>query len=77
MVWESWYWKQRLKSHAAEIELISEQPDASKLDISNLEISLFTGFFLVRKLMEAKTKLSKSLLWLPPVKQEVSDPLRE
>jgi hypothetical protein len=58
MVWESWYWKQRLKLLADEIELISEQDDASTLDISNLEISIFSGFFLIRKLIEAQTKLS-------------------
>jgi hypothetical protein len=58
MVWESWYWKQRLKKLADEIELISGESDASTLDISNLEISIFSGFFLVRKLIEAQTKLS-------------------
>lgn len=58
MVWESWYWKQRLKQLADEIELISNESDASTLDISNLEISIFSGFFLVRKLIEAQTKLS-------------------
>jgi hypothetical protein len=58
MVWESWYWKQRLKLLAEEIELISEERDASTLDVSNLEISIFSGFFLVRKLIEAQTKLS-------------------
>lgn len=58
MVWESHYWKQRLKALAIEIETISEENDASRLDISNLEISIFTGFFLTRKLIEAQTKLS-------------------
>ena len=58
MVWESWYWKLRLKGLVTEIEILSEQPDCSDLDTSNLEIAIFTGFFLVRKLVEAKTKLS-------------------
>ena len=58
MVWESWYWKHRLKLLADEIELISDQDDASTLDVSNLEISIFSGFFLIRKLIEAQTKLS-------------------
>ena len=59
MVWESWYWKLRLKGIASEIETLSDQPDASELDISNLEIAIFTGFFLIRKLIEAQTKLSQ------------------
>ncbi|WP_417319301.1 hypothetical protein [Erythrobacter aureus] len=58
MVWESWYWKLRLKDLVSEIEKLAVQPDASELDISNLEIATFTGFFLIRKLIEAKTKLS-------------------
>jgi hypothetical protein len=58
MVWESWYWKQRLRLLADEIEMLSEQSDASTLDVSNLEISIFSGFFLIRKLIEAQTKLS-------------------
>jgi hypothetical protein len=58
MVWESWYWKQRLKLLADEIEILSGESDASTLNISNLEISIFSGFFLVRKLIEAQTKLS-------------------
>ena len=58
MVWESWYWKIRLKSLGSEIETLSNQPDASDLDTSNLEIAIFTGFFLIRKLIEAQTKLS-------------------
>jgi len=60
MVWESWYWKLRLKALIAEIETLSEQPDCSDLDTSNLEIAIFTGFFLIRKLVEATTKLSES-----------------
>lgn len=58
MVWESWYWKQRLKSHADEIELIAGESDASTLDLSNLEISVCTGFYIIRKLVEARSKLS-------------------
>ncbi|OBX20686.1 hypothetical protein A9995_03030 [Erythrobacter sp. QSSC1-22B] len=58
MVWESWYWKLRLKGLIAEIETLADQPDASDLDISNLEIAVFTGFFLTRKLIEAETKIS-------------------
>ena len=58
MVWESHYWKLRIKELIAEIEVLSEQPDASDLDISKLEIAIFTGWFLVRKLCEAQTKLS-------------------
>tara|TARA_R110000772_G_scaffold37859_6_gene89676 strand:- start:2678 stop:3241 length:564 start_codon:yes stop_codon:yes gene_type:complete len=58
MVWESWYWKRRLKELVFEIESIADQPDTSTLDVSNLEISIFTGFFLTRKLVEAQTKLS-------------------
>lgn len=58
MVWESHYWKLRIKELIAEIEVLAEQPDASDLDISKLEIAIFTGWFLVRKLCEAQTKLS-------------------
>jgi hypothetical protein len=58
MVWESYYWKLRLKKLASEIEVLADQPDASDLDTSNLEIAVFTGFFLIRKLIEAQTKLS-------------------
>lgn len=58
MVWESHYWKLRIKELIVEIEVLSEQPDGSDLDISRLEIAIFTGWFLVRKLCEAQTKLS-------------------
>ena len=61
MVWESYYWKQRLRVLILEIEAISEEDEASPLDISNLEIAIFTGFFLVRKLVEAQTKLSSKV----------------
>lgn len=61
MVWESGYWKLRLKNLVSEIESLSDQPDASDLDISNLEIATFTGFFLIRKLIEAQTKLSHKI----------------
>jgi len=58
MVWESHYWKLKIKELIVEISVLSEQPDASDLDISKLEIAIFTGWFLVRKLCEAQTKLS-------------------
>lgn len=61
MVWESHYWKKRLDLLASEIEMISEKNDTSDLDVSNLEISIFAGFFLIRKLIEAQTKLSYSI----------------
>lgn len=47
-----------MKALVVEIEVLSDQPNASELDISNLEISIFTGFFLTRKLIEAHTKIS-------------------
>lgn len=62
MVWESHYWKLRIKELIVEIEVLSELPDASDLDISKLEIAIFTGWFLVRKLCEAQTKLSTEVM---------------
>ncbi len=58
MVWESHYWKQRLKQLSFEIETLANERDPSDLDVSNLEIAIFTSFFLIRKLLEAQTKLS-------------------
>jgi hypothetical protein len=58
MVWESHYWKQRLRQLSNEIDTLAGEHEPSTLDLSNLEIAIFTSFFLVRKLIEAKTKIS-------------------
>jgi len=60
MVWESYYWKVRLKEIAFEIEQLTSVHEPSELDIARLEIEVFTAFFLIRKLLEAETKLSRA-----------------
>jgi hypothetical protein len=61
MVWESFYWKQKLKQISFEIDAYSNERDPSDMDVANLEIAVFTAFYLVRKLLEAQTKLSNKV----------------
>lgn len=64
MIWESRYWKQPLLVASKRTASIIEVSDPNDDLLGELEHLLMTGFFSVRKLFEAGTKLSSSSMEL-------------
>lgn len=58
MIWESNYWKEPLIDAAGVIKRLSQKSDLTDHQLGMLEYKVLTGFFSVRKLIEAGTKLS-------------------
>jgi len=58
MIWESWYWKQPLLEVAERLESFRASNDLSEDQIAQVERGIFIGFYSVRKLFEASTKIT-------------------
>ena len=58
MIWESAYWKEPLLEAARVILSLSQATKLTDDQIGLIEYKVLTGFFSVRKLLEAGTKLS-------------------
>lgn len=60
MIWESSYWKKPLLRASTKITELSQTPNPSDDDLGNLEYLAMNGFYAIRKLLEAETKLSRT-----------------
>src|SRR5665213_2100298 len=58
MIWESCYWKEPLLRTAERLRGLKASVELSEEDLANLEREIFVGFYSVRKLIEAITKLT-------------------
>ena len=58
MIWESWYWKQPLLEVADRLESFKASQDLSEDQVAQVERDIFIGFYSVRKLFEAPTKIT-------------------
>lgn len=60
MIWESRYWKYPLLEAAEVIEAAIAGPLPDEDELGCLEYLIMTGFFSIRKLIEAQTKVSEA-----------------
>ncbi len=60
MIWESCYWKEPLLASSKEVLGIGQTENPSDDELGKLEYLVMTGFYSIRKLLEAETKLSSS-----------------
>jgi hypothetical protein len=58
MISESWYWKQPLLETAQRLTLLKSATDVSEEQLVQFEKDIFIGFYSVRKLFEAQTKVT-------------------
>jgi hypothetical protein len=58
MIWESHYWKKPLLEMADRLERLKYSDDLSDETIAQIERDVFIGFYSVRKLFEAPTKIT-------------------
>ncbi|MBS7422329.1 hypothetical protein KIE16_04965 [Pseudomonas syringae] len=58
MIWESHYWKKPLLEMADRLERLKASDDLSDEQMAQIERDVFIGFYSVRKLFEAPTKVT-------------------
>jgi hypothetical protein len=58
MISESWYWKRPLLEMAARLRSLTTSGDLSEEQFVQVERDVFIGFYSVRKLLEAITKIT-------------------
>ncbi len=78
MIYESWYWKKPLLDMAQRLKSLKIAIDAEDSDevFAQIERDIFIGFYSIRKLIEAITKVTDKnknkkihLLWHPNIKE--------
>jgi hypothetical protein len=58
MIWESWYWKQPLIETAQRFKKLKNVAEPTEDQLVQLEKDIFIGFYSIRKLFEAVTKVT-------------------
>ena len=58
MIWESSYWKEPLTEAASVVKRVAKSIELTDDQLGMVEYKVLTGFFSIRKLLEAGTKLS-------------------
>lgn len=58
MIWESRYWKKPLLATAKRLTKLKNVPSPTQRQLVQIEKDIFVGFYSVRKLIEAPTKVS-------------------
>jgi hypothetical protein len=58
MIWESWYWKKPLLDMAKRLRSLKAAGYLTEKQMVQIERDIFIGFYSIRKLIEAKTKIT-------------------
>jgi hypothetical protein len=61
MIWESMYWKKPLLETSSRLSKATYKRGLSDDALGRIEYDIMTGFFAIRKLIDAKTKVSTEL----------------